>query len=136
MGTGAFSNYDKKYEQGEIAEARLDAMFKGKVAFEIKSDQKWIDTGNIFVEVRGFKASKGGWVPSGIYDPDLEVEIFAYEFSGFWIWGPPEAWKYAVETQGVRVPGGDESNPTEGVLLTLTNIGIAFREWAKDNNDN
>jgi len=129
----AFTNFDRKYKQGEIAEKQLDAIFHGEVTIELKSDQKWINTGNLFVEVSCYKASKGGWVPSGIYEPDMEVDLFWYEFSGIHLAAPPECWRYAVETQGVAVPGGDESNPSRGVLLHTINLFTAFREWAKDN---
>jgi hypothetical protein len=136
VGTKAITNFDRKYEQGQIAEKQLDDMFGGKVAIEIKSDQKWIDTGNLFVEVSCYKASKGGWVPSGIYEPNLEVDLFWYEFSGIHLVAPPSAWVYAVETQGVIVSGGDESNPSKGALLNFMHLAVAFREWAKDNRDN
>ena len=76
-------NNDNKYDFEQdplfINGQRIEIMYKehitnNKLTYEIKSDELWYKTGNMFVEYEQFINNK--WVPSGI--AVTEADIFAY----------------------------------------------------------
>ena len=131
----AFSNFDLDLKYGQLGEEYAREVYTGGIKSEVKTDRRWKDTNNIYVETRCWKPSKGGWVPSGIYDPDLEVDVVTYNLNGMLLTVPLASFRYTVENHGRPITCDIEPNPSEGVLLTVSETARGHREWVRDNDN-
>lgn len=132
MGT-AFSNFDLDLKFGQLGEQYVSDVFTGDIKSEVKTDRRWVDTGNIYVETECYKNGSQKWEASGIYAPELEADLFVYNVEGMIVAMPVESMKYAVEAFGRPITCDIQPNPSKGVLLTLAQLASAHREWIKDN---
>jgi len=131
----AFSNFDIDLKFGQLGEAYVEEVFTGGFKSEVKTDRRWRDTNNIYVETRCWKNATRTWEASGVYAPTLEAEIFTYNLDGMLICVPIESFIYTVENHGRPITCDIEPNPSEGVLLTVSEIARGHREWIRDNDN-
>ena len=95
---------------------------------EVKTDLKWQDTGNIFVETECFYVNENKVKPSALNTSEAEYYAFVLP------WGsgknppmikliPTELLKKVVKAKGTKVPANqNKPNPTEGYLITLDDM--------------
>jgi len=59
------SNWDLDYRAGLLGESKVaDLLHLDTV--EVKTDSRWLDTGNIYIETECFYQTENEWKPSGI----------------------------------------------------------------------
>jgi len=132
------NRYDFEQDPLLIAGKRIEIMYKehinnNKLLYEIKSDDLWCKTGNIYIEYE--QKLHGKWVPSGI--SVTKADIFVYVLKDF-----DGNIKYSIEMSTktllerinkliqlnkVVFSGKKESNhctATKGYLISLSDIYI------------
>lgn len=59
------SNWDLDLRDGELGESKLADLLRMDTV-EVKTDRRWIETGNLFIEESCFYQGSGQWEPSGL----------------------------------------------------------------------
>lgn len=127
--------WDIDLSVGEWGENLLvDILKQSGNYIEVKTDLKWQDTGNIFVETECFYINENKVKPSALNTSEAQWYAFVLP------WGsginppiikiiPTKLLKKVVKARGRLVPANqDGPNPTEGYLITLDDIEYYLRE--------
>lgn len=128
----AFSNFDMYLVKGEVGEQFVKSLFKEELKIEVKTDYKWKETGNVYIETSCWKNKSQSWEPSGIYAPELDIDLFSVVLEGAEMSFPPDSLRYAVEEHGTPVECNIQPNPTKGVLITPSLLWRAHREHVRN----
>jgi hypothetical protein len=113
------SGWDIDFADGKAGEDSV-AHILGMSKVEVKTDRRWIETGNIYVEVLCYYQNSQSWKPSGL--SVTEAEHWTYNLEGTLITTTPEVLKYACKKYGKQISCDIEPNPSKGYLITVGNI--------------
>jgi hypothetical protein len=121
-------NFDIDFERGLVGENLVrqvaQGVFRGKT--EVKTDYRWRNTGNVYIEFECCKAA--GWSPSGI--SSTEADTWAFVLDGMVVTFPVdfviEYVNRAKAKNKVREQT-DGSHPTVGVVASIHEMIAAYR---------
>lgn len=123
------SDFDLDLTFGQEGESLVKELLTGGQTIEVKRDRKWVSTGNVYVETECFFNRTNSWGPSGINVTKANYWAFVLE-EGIFIM-PTNAVKYAVEEFGRYTECNIQPNPSKGILLTVTELARALKEYNK-----
>jgi hypothetical protein len=121
------SDFDLDLSFGQEGESLVQELLTGGHTVEVKRDRKWKSTGNVYVETECFYNRTNSWGPSGINVTKADYWAFVLEEGIFFM--PTDAVRYAVEQLGRYTECNIPPNPSKGILLTLTDLARALKEY-------
>lgn len=125
-------DWDIDFRRGQQGELFTDRIIQGLAngATEVKTDDRAIDTGNLFIETECLRG--GAYLPSGL--SETKAEFQAYVVGELFFAMPTERVKDMVRVIGRRAQCPNGSHPTRGWTISLTNVLHWMRTWAKNGN--
>lgn len=109
------SNWDIDLRDGMVGESKIaDLLHLDTV--EVKTDRRWVDTGNLYIETECWYVGNESWMPSGVRVSQATHWAFLLEDSVLMI--PLYRLKEAVWEIGKPVTCNIPPNPSRGYLVT------------------
>ena len=109
------SNWDLDYRAGLAGESKVaDLLHLDTV--EVKTDKKWVKTGNLYIETECYYQSDSAWKPSGIRVSQATHWGFVLEDSVLII--PLFRLKEVIWEIGRPITCDIQPNPSRGYLIT------------------
>lgn len=109
------SNWDLDYRDGLVGESKIADMLHMDTV-EVKTDRRWIETGNLYIETECFYQSDQEWKPSGVRVSQATHWGFVLEDSVLII--PLYRLKEVIWEHGKPITCNIPPNPTRGYLIT------------------
>ena len=113
------SNWDLDLRAGELGESHVADLLSIDTV-EVKTDRRWQETGNIYIETECFYQESQEWKPSGIRVSEATHWAFLLEDSLFIV--PLHRLKEAVWEVGRPTTCNIPPNPSRGYLVTPAQI--------------
>ena len=113
------SNWDLDLRAGETGESRVADLLSLDTV-EVKTDRRWYETGNIYIETECFYQASQSWEPSGIRVSKATHWAFVLEDSVLIV--PLHRLKEAVWEIGRPTTCDIPPNPSRGYLVTPAQI--------------
>ena len=119
---GAFAAFDLDLRYGQSGEGIVEDLLLGTVqqTVEVKTDRRWQDTGNIFVETECWSIKKQEFVPSGIMVSESEYYAFLLpvgERKPLMVYYPTSLVKRVIAEKGRPIEQNWSENPSKGYLI-------------------
>lgn len=109
------SNWDLDYRAGLEGESKVaDLLHLDTV--EVKTDKRWVETGNLYIETECYYQNEDAWKPSGIRVSQATHWGFVLEDSVLII--PLHRLKEIVWESGRPITCNIPPNPSRGYLIT------------------
>ena len=124
----SLSDWDRDYSAGKRGEEHLDRVL---TTHEVKTDYKWQETTNLFIEYECWYNNEQAWKPSGISVSKAEYYSFVVPFKNkkpMLISIPMEDLKEAVKKKGIERENVNSDNPSRGYLIKISDLIHAYRE--------
>ena len=109
------SNWDVDYRDGLIGESKIIELLSLDTV-EVKTDRRWNETNNVYIETECFYQEPQEWQPSGIRVSKATHWAFVLEDSVFIV--PLHRLKEAVWEIGRPITCNIPPNPSRGYLVT------------------
>ena len=129
MTTISVSDFSTDLIFGQEGEKLVQELLTGGYSVEVKTDRRWVDTGNVYVETDCYYQGKRAWGPSGI--TTTQADYWAFVLEGLVVLIPVLALRYAVDEFGTSIDCKIPPNPSKGVLLTLPHLAKSIKEYNK-----
>ena len=113
------SNWDVDYRDGLIGEGKIIELLSLDTV-EVKTDRRWNETNNVYIETECFYQEPQEWQPSGIRVSKATHWAFVLEDSVFIV--PLHRLKEAVWEIGRPMTCNIPPNPSRGYLITPAQI--------------
>jgi hypothetical protein len=119
---GAFTAFDLDLRFGQSGEGIVEELLLGAVnnTVEVKTDRRWQDTGNVFVETECWSIKKQEFVPSGIMVSESEYYAFLLpvgERKPLMVYYPTSLVKRVIAEKGIEAKQTWSENPSNGYLI-------------------
>ena len=109
------SNWDLDYRAGLLGESKVaDLLHLDTV--EVKTDKRWVETGNLYIETECWYVKDDAWKPSGIRVSQATHWGFVLEDSVLIV--PLYRLKEAIYEVGKPITCNIPPNPSRGYLIT------------------
>jgi hypothetical protein len=119
-----FSDFDLDFSKGKEGEDLVsETLLSGTI--EVKTDLRWKDTGNLYVETECFYQTSQSWEPSGL--SVTKADYWAFVLNGLIVILPTEDLRIVVEAEGTPVDCKIEPNPSRGFLIRPEHILRKFK---------
>lgn len=129
-----FSDFDIDFAAGKVGEnlveEQLGAILTGGSTVEVKTDLKWKNTGNIYVETECFYQTSQSWEPSGL--SVTKAAAWAFVLNGLTIVIPTDDLRKIVEVEGSAIDCKIEPNPSRGFLIRPEHLLFYFKMKRED----
>lgn len=113
------SDWDLDLRAGETGESRVaDLLHLDSV--EVKTDRRWYETGNVYIETECWHTSTQSWEQSGIRVSKATHWAFVLEDSVLIV--PLHRLKEAVHDSGTVIICNIPPNPSRGFLIRITTL--------------
>lgn len=109
------SDWDLDLRDGEAGESKLADLLRMDT-IEVKTDRRWKDTGNLFIEESCFYQGSGMWEPSGL--SVSKATHWAFIIEGNVIIVPKEHLMNVVMDYGRPIENKQPPNQSKGHLIT------------------
>jgi len=109
------SDWDLDLRDGEAGENTVANLLSIKTV-EVKTDRRWIETGNLYVEESCFYQGSGAWEPSGL--SISKATHWAFVIEGNVIIVPKEHLMNVVMDYGRPIENKQPPNQSKGHLIT------------------
>ena len=109
------SNWDLDLRDGELGESKVADLLSLDTV-EVKTDRRWKDTGNLYIETECWYVGDDTWKPSGVRVSKATHWAFVLEDSVLII--PLHRLKEAVWEVGRPITCNIPPNPSRGYLVT------------------
>jgi hypothetical protein len=110
------SNWDLDYRAGIAGESKIaDLLHMDTV--EVKTDRRWVETGNIYIETECYYKNEDVWKPSGVRVSQATHWAFLLEDSVYIV--PLYRLKEIVWESGRPINCNIPPNPSRGYLITV-----------------
>jgi hypothetical protein len=109
------SNWDLDLRDGMLGESKLADLLRLDTV-EVKTDRRWKDTGNLYIETECFYQASQSWEPSGIRVTKATHWAFVLEDSVLII--PTHRLKEVVWESNRPITCNIPPNPSRGYLVT------------------
>ena len=109
------SNWDLDFRDGVTGESKIADLLSIDTV-EVKTDRRWHETNNVYIETECYYQNSQAWQPSGIKVSQATHWAFVLEDSVLLI--PLHRLKEAVYTVGKPITCNIPPNPSRGYLVT------------------
>lgn len=129
LSEGYEPRWDLDYEVGRQGELFVRDIIEslGKDAIEIKTDEKAVHTGRVYIETQCL--FRDGWKPSGI--TTTEADYCAYVVGGSLVIVVPTRLLRQAISHGIPAECKKGTHPTKGVLMSLGALFAACFHYIK-----
>jgi hypothetical protein len=111
------SDFKADLSKGKDGEALAKALLlNDEIEVEVKTDLKWKETGNLYIETECYIHATGQYEPSGLSTTTADVWAFVLGQSVYYV--KVDCLKRVVEHFGREVECKIEPNPSRGKLIT------------------
>lgn len=115
----AFSDFDLDLKAGQLGEQAVANVLSIDTV-EVKTDFKWRQTGNLYIETECWYNSTSSWGPSGL--EVTKATHWAFNLAGIVLIVEVETLKKICARYGRPITCDIEPNPTKGILITPEHI--------------
>lgn len=115
------SNWDLDLRFGQEGEIYVNHLLSSPIeTVEVKRDRKWIDTGNIYIEVECWSDVLGCWYPSGINA--TKASHWSFVLEDMVVVVPSDTVRKAIAIHGVRREMNRPEYSTRGFTITIDEL--------------
>ena len=126
---GKLSDFDLDLSIGHEGESLVNQLLTGGKTIEVKTDLKWKNTGNLYIETVCWSHNNKDWYPSGL--SATKAEYWAFVLEGATLIIPIAALRHAIDLWGHPITCDIEPNPSKGYLIKPELILQTIRELAR-----
>ena len=110
------SNWDIDLRAGEAGESKIADLLSLDTA-EVKTDRRWKDTGNLYIETECYYKNSQAWEPSGLQVSKATHWAFVLEDSVLIV--PTFRLREAIHEHHRPITCNIPPNPSRGALITV-----------------
>jgi hypothetical protein len=114
------SDFDLDLAVGHEGESLVNDLLTGGKTVEVKTDLKWKDTGNLYIETVCWSHNNDEWYASGLSATKAEYWAFVIESGTLLV--PTEILKKVVALRGRAITCNIQPNPSKGYLIRIDDI--------------
>lgn len=114
------SDFDLDLAVGHEGEQLVNDLLTGAKTIEVKTDLKWKDTGNLYIETVCWSHNNSEWYASGLSATKAEYWAFVIESGAILV--PTEVLKKVVTVRGRAITCNIQPNPSKGYLIRVDDI--------------
>ena len=114
------SDFDLDLAIGHEGESLVNDLLTGGKTVEVKTDLKWKDTGNLYIETVCWSHNNDEWYASGLSATKAEYWAFVIESGTLLV--PTEILKKVVAQRGRAITCNIQPNPSKGYLIRIDDI--------------
>ena len=111
------SDWDLDFRFGQAGENTVAELIE---TAEVKTDRRWKDTGNLYIEIYCYSFNTQSWYPSGLLA--TKASHWAFNLEGTVVIVPVQVLKDACTKYGKRISCEIPPNPSTGFLITVDNL--------------
>lgn len=115
----SLSDWDIDLRDGLAGEKTVASLLQAET-IEVKTDRRWYETGNVYVETRCFYVKDNQWKLSGI--SVTRATHWAFVLEDLVLIVPTDTLKIAVERIGKPIKCNIPPNFSEGVLINIAGL--------------
>jgi len=120
MSTAKLSDFDLDLKVGHQGEALVEQLLTGGTTVEVKTDLKWKETGNLYIETVCWSHNNENWYLSGL--SSTKASYWAFVLEGATLLVPTEVLKQVVTARGRAITCNIPPNPSKGYLIKVEDI--------------
>lgn len=120
MSTAKLSDFDLDLAVGHQGEALVEQLLTGGATVEVKTDLKWKETGNLYIETVCWSHNNENWYLSGL--SSTKASYWAFVLEGATLLVPTEVLKQVVTARGRAITCNVPPNPSKGYLIKVEDI--------------
>jgi len=120
MSTAKLSDFDLDLAVGHQGEALVEQLLTGGTTVEVKTDLKWKETGNLYIETVCWSHNNENWYLSGL--SSTKASYWAFVLEGATLLVPTEVLKQVVTARGRAITCNIPPNPSKGYLIKVEDI--------------
>jgi len=114
------SSWDLDYRDGRAGEQLVHGLLTGGQTVEVKTDRRWSETGNLYIETECFYQASQSWELSGLNVSAADYWAFVLEDTVLMV--TKANLMKTVAEYGRPITCKIEPNPSRGYLITAENI--------------
>lgn len=118
------SDWDLDFRFGQEGEQYVANLIQ---TVEVKTDRRWKETGNLYIEIYCYSPNTQGWYPSGLLA--TKASHWAFNLEGTVIIVPTIVLKDACTRFGRRINCEIPPNQSTGFLITVDNLMESTRTY-------
>jgi hypothetical protein len=111
------SDWDLDFRFGQAGEQYVAHLVE---TVEVKTDRRWKETGNLYIEIYCYSTNTQGWYPSGLLA--TKASHWAFNLEGTVLIVPVVVLKDACTRFGKRINCEIPPNQSTGFLITVDNL--------------
>lgn len=123
------SDFDLDLSVGHEGESLVNELLTGGKTVEVKTDLKWKDTGNLYIETSCWSHNKNTWYPSGL--DATKADYWAFVLEGATLLVPTDTLRLALNIYGRPITCNIEPNPSKGWLIKPEQILSKIKELSR-----
>jgi len=128
----SLSNWDIDFRDGALGEQTVARLMSAET-IEVKTDRRWFETGNVYIETDCWYQNEQKFKPSGISVSKASHWAFVLEEAVLIV--PLDVLKRAVNDIGSPITCDIPPNPSRGVLIKVNSlldyVANDMREWVR-----
>ena len=123
------SDFDLDLSIGHEGESLVNQLLTNGKTIEVKTDLKWKNTGNLYIETVCWSHNNKDWYPSGL--SATKAEYWAFVLEGATLIIPITALRHAINLWGHPITCDIKPNPSKGYLIKPELILQTIKELAR-----
>jgi hypothetical protein len=126
MSTAKLSDFDLDLAVGHEGENLVEQLLTGGATVEVKTDLKWKETGNLYIETVCWSHNNENWYLSGL--SSTKAQYWAFVLEGATLLVPTEVLRQVVTARGRAITCNIPPNPSKGYLIKVEDILNTLRK--------
>ena len=114
------SDFDLDLATGQEGEQLVHDLLTGGKTIEVKTDLRWKETGNLYIETVCWSHNNHEWYPSGLSATKAHYWAFVIESGTLLV--PTDILKAVVTVRGRAINCNIQPNPSKGYLIKVEDI--------------
>jgi hypothetical protein len=123
------SDFDLDLSVGQAGEKLVEGLLTGNKTIEVKTDLRWRETNNLYIETECWSHNNNCWYPSGL--SATKAEYWAFVLEGTVLIVPINVLRIATNTYGSPITCDIEPNPSKGYLIQPNFLLWVAKELSK-----
>ena len=119
------SDFDLDLATGQEGEQLVEQLLTSGKTIEVKTDLKWKETGNLYIETTCWSHNNEEWYASGL--SATKASYWAFVLEGSILLVPTETLKKVVTVRGRAINCNIQPNPSKGYLIKVEDIMDALK---------
>jgi hypothetical protein len=124
-----FSDFDLDFATGQNGEELVKELLTGGKTVEVKTDIKWKNTGNLYIETICWYNASSEWLPSGL--SVTKADYWGFVLEGTVLLVQTEYLRIAVAQYGYPINCNIPPNPSKGYLIKPEHILAIVKEQTR-----